>query len=201
MMRKEEKLKTIKQVCEEYSVSRKTVERWMKAGLPYIKLNNNNGSVRIDEADIQMMISGMTNESIVNRIRWGEYQAKLAISYDLNEDKKNNSSSKIKYYDDLKFKYPQDFYVETTTADFLINVSTIDKKYFDEFNLEEQEEIFRKKFLIDNQKIKLLILLVGINNNLDENKFVFDPKNVVNIVAVNIKNITSLDIMKYVNQY
>ncbi|MCU5172551.1 MULTISPECIES: helix-turn-helix transcriptional regulator [Bacillus cereus group] len=200
-MRKEEKLKTIKQVCEEYSVSRKTVERWMKAGLPYIKLNNNNGSVRIDEADIQMMISGMTNESIVNRIRWGEYQAKLAISYDLNEDKKNNSSSKIKYYDDLKFKYPQDFYVETTTADFLINVSTIDKKYFDEFNLEEQEEIFRKKFLIDNQKIKLLILLVGINNNLDENKFVFDPKNVVNIVAVNIKNITSLDIMKYVNQY
>lgn len=201
MMRKEEKLKTIKQVCEEYSVSRKTVERWMKAGLPYIKLNNNNGSVRIDEADIQMMINGMTNESIVNRIRWGEYQAKLAISYDLNEDKKNNSSSKIKYYDDLKFKYPQDFYVETTTADFLINVSTIDKKYFDEFNLEEQEEIFRKKFLIDNQKIKLLILLVGINNNLDENKFVFDPQNVVNIVAVNIKNITSLDIMKYVNQY
>ncbi|MGW5982998.1 helix-turn-helix transcriptional regulator [Bacillus mycoides] len=200
-MRKEEKLKTIKQVCEEYSVSRKTVERWMKAGLPYIKLNNNNGSVRIDEADIQMMISGMTNESIVNRIRWGEYQAKMAISYDLNEDKKNNSSSKIKYYDDLKFKYPQDFYVETTTADFLINVSTIDKEYFNKFNLEEQEEIFRKKFLIDNQKIKLLILLVGINNNLDENKFVFDPKNVVNIVAVNIKNITSLDIMKYVNQY
>lgn len=49
----------------------------MERGLPYIKLNNNNGSVRIDEGEIQKMINGMTNENPINRMRWGEFQAKF----------------------------------------------------------------------------------------------------------------------------
>ncbi|MDM5250814.1 helix-turn-helix domain-containing protein [Lysinibacillus sp. G4S2] len=194
-------LKTINEICEEYSISRKTVERWMNTGLPYVKLNSNNGSVRIKEEDVQKMINGMTNENPINRMRWGEFQAKLAISQDLFEDRQHNLSSKIEFYDEFKLSYPQDFYVIIGETNVLINVSSIDSKHFDSFSLEEQEKIFKRKFFVEEQNLKLIIILVGFNDNLDSNKYIFNSSNIVNMVAVNLRDITNLDIMKYLTQY
>ncbi|MCH5460922.1 helix-turn-helix domain-containing protein [Bacillus cereus] len=195
-----ENYKTINQICEEYNISRKTVERWMKAGLPYIKLNNNNGSVRIKEEDLQKMINGKNSENPINRMRWGEYQAKMAISFDLAEAKKNDSTL-IKNYDEFKLCYPQDFHVEVGQINLLINVVSIDKKDIELFSIKDQEERFRRNFLVEEHNLKIIILFVGFNNNLPQNKVKFDSNNVVNMISINLRDITNLDILQYINQY
>ena len=191
---------TIKQICDEYSVSRKTVERWMKTGLLYTKLNDNNGSVRIKKTDVERMIQGKTSDNPIIRLRWGEYQAKLAISSDLNKEVKN-TQTRIQNYDEFKSYYPQDFYIKLSDIKILINVVSLDNNDLKIFEREDQEERFKKNFTANDSSLRLIVLFVGFNDNLPEEYFEFRPDEVVNMLTINLKDITDLNIMDYINQY
>ena len=49
---------TIADICSKYDISRKTVERWIATrSLPAVKLNNNNGSIRIQIDEFEKWIN------------------------------------------------------------------------------------------------------------------------------------------------
>ncbi|UNL87502.1 helix-turn-helix domain-containing protein [Priestia koreensis] len=192
-------LMTINQVCDFYQVSRKTVERWMKTGLNYIKLASNNGSVRIKKSDIDMMLEGKNSENPIRRMHWGEYQGKLAIEMDLN-DEVRQSSPKVKQYDSLKINFDQDFHVTLNNGNLLINVTSLDEKHWKHFSKDDQENRFKRIFG-DGHDYKLLIIFVGFNNNLPDNQKDFDPNDLVNMITVNLDDVTDFNIMQYINQY
>lgn len=47
----------------------------------------------------------------------------------------------MQFYDEFKLSYPQDFYVKIDKTNLLINISSINQKYFESFSIEKQEKI------------------------------------------------------------
>lgn len=166
------------------------------------KLNINNDSVRIKKRDVEKMIEEKVINDSIRRMAQGEYQAKLAIRLDLVKEKNSeNRSSRILNYDDSKFCYPQDFYIELGEVKVLINVVTLDYNVLKKFKKETLEKRFERNFNASSLSLKLIVLFVGFNDDLPEEYFEFRPDEVVNMLTVNLKDINNLNIMNYINLY
>lgn len=193
--------KTINQICNEYSVSRKTVERWMKSGLPYIKLNDNNGSVRINEEDLKQMIDQKNNNKrLAERIYWLEYQLKLIINNDLMKNNEKHPNRIVDLKSLISF-YPHDFVLGIDDKEILIHISCIDTNTLKSISECDLEKRFKKTFPEKTEKLRLIRIFLNVNNDLLSNQSHFNSEKIINLITINAQNISDFDIMYYLNQY
>ncbi|MFK5709392.1 helix-turn-helix domain-containing protein [Lysinibacillus sp. FSL K6-0057] len=195
-------LLTINEICEHYKISRKTVERWMHRGLPVVKLNANNGSVRIEEYQLEKWLSGLNAEKIGDRIRWHEYELKHQISYDLASCQSNKNTF-IQLVDECKLIYPHDYYIKLENGkEILISIQCSDGKTFrsQEF-VDSQIESFIRQLHQENRKPYLLILDIDLGNADEEYTLHFDVTRFINKVVIKSQYILEFDIISYLQAF
>ncbi|MEO2077375.1 MAG: helix-turn-helix domain-containing protein [Bacillus sp. (in: firmicutes)] len=154
---------TISDICSKYGISRKTVERWIATrSLPAIKLNTNNGSIRVNIDAFEKWINAQNDLNPIKKLHWCEFELKYKISFDLNEEKKSLNSI-VSRYDNYKTEYPQDFFISLkNNSKVLVNIRPYSEDFSSQSFRQEVTEKFIKQY---GKEINLLILEIDINAN------------------------------------
>lgn len=198
-------LLTINEICEQYKISRKTVERWMQRGLPVVKLNSNNGGVRIEEYHLRKWLDGLNAERIGDRIRWHEYELKHQISYDLDRERRNENTF-IQLVDTFKLMYPHEYYIKLENGkEVLILIQCSEgesmKFYRSQKFIDNQVEGFISQFHNGNSKPYLLILDIDLGNEDVKYTLNFDATQIINKVVIKSQDIFEFDIIEYLKSF
>jgi hypothetical protein len=180
---------TIADICDKYKVTRKTVERWASMrSLPFVKLNDNNGAIRIKENEFQRWLDGLNSKNPIIKMRWCEYELKLKIHIDLFN--KYKEKTLITEFDCFRSIFPQDFYIKLDNdTKYLINCSYYGhegKGFFDDV-AESINSRYTEKFIC---------ILININGF----KYPSEPIRIHNatFIIVEPNEILNFEILNYI---
>lgn len=171
---------SIKDICETYQVSRKTVERWVHSeGLPYIKIG---GLIRIKSDELEKWINGRNPVNVVNKFH----------SYFMSLKTKIDSLSDEGYIvDSTKLKCPYDFFIEKDDMSFVLDIRGFDVTYLNETYLKDKV----RQILYVTEWQPAIIFLIDVDNVCKDDRFTVD---IVAFRTVGIETINNLNIRQEV---
>lgn len=150
---------TIDEISQSFKVTRKTIERWIKKGLPTIKVS---GSVRINPESLEKWIEGINSDNPIKKAIWLERELREKIIFDLYDeyDKKKLD------FDYFKCYYPHDIYIkpknDLENQSYVINVCSLPDYQLQEGFWEELNRKFNLNF--NNSQSDILKLIVVYSN-------------------------------------
>lgn len=159
---------TIDEISHLFKVTRKTIERWIKKGLPTIKVS---GSIRINPNDLEKWIEGTNSDNPIKRMIWLERELKEKIILDLhNEYEKKN----LEDFDYFKLHYPHDIYLKLKSdlinQSYVINIRSLPNYPLPEHFWCNIDETFNLKFNTSQHNL-LKLIVVYSNFSLLEKPF------------------------------
>ncbi|GEM_PF-806294 len=151
---------TIDEISQLFKVTRKTIERWMKKGLPTIKVS---GSIRINPDDLEKWIEGTNSENPIKKMIWLERELKEKIILDLHDE---HEKKNLEDFDYLNLRYPQDIYIKPKSdlknKSYVINIRSLPNSPLPEDFWYTLDETFNKNF--NNATNDILKLIVVYSN-------------------------------------